>query len=184
MHVLIALLHLGSGLLIVAGTAKILAPSGTARALKAAGLPAATLLVRLLGATEVAVGIAAIAVGGWILPAAVAAFYASFTGFVAVQLRSGTEAGCGCFGGASTPLTRGHLVFDGVATLAAVLFVIDPAPGLREVLGDQPWAGAPYLLVVTLGVALEVAVLTVLPTTRAARRPPATTTLRFGPVVR
>jgi hypothetical protein len=168
----------------VAGAAKFLAPSGTVQALRAARLPASPLLVRLLGLTELAVGVATIVVGGWVLPAVVALFYAGFSGFVAMRLRAGDTAGCGCFGATTAPLTSGHLVYDVAAMVSAVLFVADPAPSLSNVLADQPWAGVPYLMIIALGVTLSVAVLTVLPSTRAAARPPAATPLRFGPVSR
>ena len=184
MQPLIGLLHLCSGLLVVAGTAKLVTPSGTAQALSAARLPASPLLVRTLGMAEIAVGVATIIVGGWVLPAAVALFYAGFSGFIATRLRAGDTAGCGCFGATATPLTSGHLVFDVAATVVAVLFVVDPAPSLSTVLADQPWAGIPYLMLVALGVTLSVAVLTVLPATRAAAHPPAAAPLRFGPVSR
>ncbi len=123
-------------------------------------------------------------VGGWVLPAAVALIYAGFSGFVVMRLRAGDTAGCGCFGAATSPLTAGHLVFNVAATAAAVLFVVDPAPSLSTVLADQPWAGVPYLMIIALGVTLSVAVLTVLPSARAAARPPAATPLSFGPVSR
>ena len=181
---LIGLLHLCSGLLAVAGAAKLVAPSGTAQALRAARLPASPVLVRVLGLAEITIGVATILVGGWVLPAAVALLYAGFSGFVAVRLRAGDTVGCGCFGASTAPLTSGHLVFDVAATLVAVLFVADPAPSLSTVLADQPWAGIPYLMLVALGVTLSVAVLTVLPATRAAAHPPAAAPLRFGPVSR
>lgn len=184
MHALIGLLHLGAGLLAVAGTAKLAAPSGTTQVLSAADLPASPVVVRVLGLTELVVGVATILVGGWMFPAVVALFYAGFSGFVAVRLRAGDTAGCGCFGAATSPLTPGHLVFNAAATVGAVFFVAAPAPSLSTVLADQPWAGIPYLLLVALGVALSVAVLTVLPATRAAARPPAAVPLRFGPVSR
>ncbi len=184
MDPLIGLLHLASGLLAVAGVAKSLAPSGTVQALRAAGLPASPLLVRCLGATELAVGAATIVVGGWVLPAVVALYYAGFTGFVVMRLRAGDTAGCGCFGATTSPLTAGHLVANVAAMVTAVLFVADPAPSLSTVLADQPWAGIPYLMIIALGVTLSVAVLTVLPATRAAARPPTAAPLRFGPVSR
>ena len=175
---------MGSGLLAVAGVAKCLAPSGTVQALRSAGLPASPVLVRTLGAGELAIGAATIVVGGWVLPAIVATFYAGFSGFVATRLRAGDTAGCGCFGATTSPLTAGHLVANLVAMVSAVLFVADPAPSLSTVLADQPWAGIPYLMIIALGVTLSVAVLTVLPATRAAARPPTAAPLRFGPVAR
>lgn len=184
MEPLIGLLHLGAGLLAVAGVAKFLAPSGSMQALRAASLPSSPLLVRAMGAAELAIGTATIVVGGWVLPACVALFYAGFSGFVVMRLRAGDRAGCGCFGATTSPLTAGHLVYDLAAMVAAVLFVADPAPSLSTVLADQPWAGIPYLMIIALGVTLSVAVLTVLPTTRAAARPPAAAPLRFGPVSR
>lgn len=184
MEPLIGLLHVGAGLLAVAGAAKLVAPSGTEQALRAAGLPSSPLLVRTLGASELAIGTATVVVGGWVLPAVVAVYYAAFSGFVVLRLRAGDTAGCGCFGATTSPLTAGHLVYNLGAMVAAVLFVADPAPSLSTVLADQPWAGIPYLMIIALGVTLSVAVLTILPTTRAAARPPAAAPLSFGPVSR
>lgn len=184
MEPLIGLLHVCSGLLAVAGVAKLLTPSGTQQALRAAGFPSSPVLVRALGATELVIGTAAIVAAGWVLPALVALSYAGFSGFVISRLRAGDTAGCGCFGASASPLTAGHLVFNVAAALVAVLFVADPAPSLSTVLADQPWAGVPYLMIIALGVTLSVAVLTVLPATRAAARPPAAAPLSFGPVSR
>ena len=144
MQPLIGLLHLCSGLLAVAGAAKLIAPSGTAQALKAAHLPASPVLVRILGADRDSRSASPrSSSGGWVLPAVVALFYAGFTGFVVMRLRAGDTAGCGCFGATTSPLTSGHLVSDVARRRAAVLFVADPAPSLSTVLADQPWAGIP-----------------------------------------
>ncbi|MGH3664830.1 MAG: hypothetical protein ACRDU8_01845, partial [Egibacteraceae bacterium] len=62
-------------LLAVAGAPKILRPHPTVRALRALWLPATPPLVRVLGAVEVGVGLAAVVLGGPLFALLVAASY-------------------------------------------------------------------------------------------------------------
>jgi hypothetical protein len=124
-----------SALLVVAGSMKIYRPKFTVGALRAARLPANPVLVRALGAGEVAVGVGAIVTGAppWAL--AVAVFYTGFAGFVVHALRSGTPiSSCGCFGSPDTPPSAGHVVLNSTATVVAVAAAMTPV---------GPWAGLP-----------------------------------------
>ena len=163
-------------LLAVGGGAKAVRPRDTAQALTAVGLRFPRVLpprvaVRVGGAIEVVIGVAALLVGGPVLCALVAASYVAFTGFVVVALRTGAPiSSCGCFGKADTPPSVVHVVLDllfaGVATAAA--FTGDVA--LPDVLRDQPLAGVPFLMLLAIGCALVFLAFSALPKTMAAVR--------------
>jgi hypothetical protein len=163
-------------LLAVGGAAKAVRPRDTAQALTAVGLRfprvlPARVAVRVGGAIEVVIGVAALLAGGPVLCALVAASYVAFTGFVVVALRTGAPiSSCGCFGKADTPPSIVHVVLDllfvGVATAAA--FTGDVA--LPDVLRDQPLAGIPFLLLLAIGCALVFLAFSALPKTMAAVR--------------
>jgi hypothetical protein len=163
-------------LLAVGGAAKAVRPRDTAQALTAVGLRfprvlPARVAVRIGGAIEVVIGVAALLVGGPVLCALVAASYVAFTGFVVVALRTGAPiSSCGCFGKADTPPSIVHVVLDllfaAVATAAA--FTGDVA--LPDVLRDQPLAGIPFLMLLVIGCALVFLAFSALPKTMAAVR--------------
>ncbi len=127
--------------------------------------------MRIGGAIEVVIGVAALLVGGPVLCALVAASYVAFTGFVVVALRTGAPiSSCGCFGKADTPPSIVHVVLDllfaGVATAAAVTGDV----ALPDVLRDQPLAGIPFLMLLAIGCALVFLAFSALPKTMAAVR--------------
>jgi hypothetical protein len=168
--VLGGLLGVVAGVLAVGGVAKLLGPEATVPMLRALGLPSSPVLARLLGAVEVAVGVAAFLVGGRWLAIAVAALFTIFTVAV-LRLRAGGEAvSCGCFGRSSAPPTLVHVAVDAVAALVAIAAAAADAPGFLEVRPDLPGAGVPQLLLTVLAVWLGVAVLTVLPEALVAAR--------------
>jgi hypothetical protein len=168
--VLGGLLGVVAGVLAVGGVAKLLGPEATVPMLRALGLPSSPVLARLLGALEVAVGVAAFLVGGRWLAIAVAVLFTIFTVAV-LRLRAGGEAvSCGCFGRSSAPPTLVHVAVDAVAALVAVAAAVADAPGFLEVRPDLPAAGVPQLLLTALAVWLGVAVLTVLPEALVAAR--------------
>ncbi|MDF2091273.1 hypothetical protein P0Y31_02865 [Knoellia sp. 3-2P3] len=135
-----------SALLVGAGVPKIGDPMPLVRALRSAGLPAGRSLVRGIAATEVALGLWAIARPGALNAALVCAAYLLFTGFVSLALRRGGVLGsCGCFGKADTPPTRSHLaVTAGLAVLGGVVAVAPERAG---------WSTDPATLVGTLALA-------------------------------
>jgi hypothetical protein len=151
-------------LLALAGVAKLLRPAPTAGALTAARWPSSLSLVRLLGAGEIALGIAAVATGHRVLAALVAVAYLAFAAFVAVALRVGSPVqSCGCFGETTTPPSRIHLIANVAMAGTAVAVTIGRVPSLRDVLSDQPATGLPFVLLVAVTVQLLLATLTDLP---------------------
>src|SRR5690606_27633207 len=104
------------------------------------------------GIAEVALGAAAIVIGGRISTAAIAVAYVAFAGVVLAARRSGA-ASCGCFGAAAAPPSVVHVVVNlasaGVALATALAGDLSP---VDAVLGDQPLLGVPYLVTVATGV--------------------------------
>jgi hypothetical protein len=118
--VLIAAAWVAAAILAYAGGAKLLDPTMTAGALRAMGLPSSPALVRAGAAVELALGVAAVVVGGAALWGLVAASYVAFAVFVAAALASGRPIGsCGCIGRPDTPPTARHVAVDLVLALAA-----------------------------------------------------------------
>jgi hypothetical protein len=153
--------------LLGSGAAKWSRPLPTRQALFALGLPSGRIVVFAVAIGELAVGATALVVPGALPAFAVTAAYLGFAGFVVLSMVKGGE-GCGCFGAASsTPPGVIHLVvnlgFAGAASAAAGgdqsivdLLVKDPGAGAATAIGALAVAG------------LATAMLTVLPSTRAA----------------
>jgi hypothetical protein len=160
-----------AALLAFAGAQKLLDPTMTSGALRALGLPGAKFLVRVGAAAELALGVAAVAVGGEWLWWLVAASYAAFAVFVVAALRAGTMIGsCGCFGREETPPHPTHvglnLVLAGLAAATALR-----APGaVVDSLADHPGTAVAVLAVSGVAVVLLWAAYVVLPRTLAAAR--------------
>ena len=135
------------GLLAAGGAAKAWAPDSTARALHAAGLPASRQLVRLGGALEAFLGVAALATGLPALAGLVGASYLGFSVFIVLALVRGTPiASCGCFGTPDTPPSRLHVAINLGAAGVAVAVATRPAVPLTTVLAHQPLAGIPLVV--------------------------------------
>jgi len=114
-----------------AGFAKIRRPSGTRSAAVAVGLPASAVAVRALGVVELGAAAAGIAFGG--VPAlVVAGLYLGLTVVAARLLARSPGTNCGCLGASDSPVSRAHVIVDGVAVVAALL----------ASLGDSPLAAA------------------------------------------
>jgi len=164
-------------LLALGGLFKLRRPAPTARALRETGLSFLAPLARGLGTAEVAVGVAALAVGGRAVPALMAAFYAAFAAFVGLRLGrppagAGVgEAGCGCFGAAEGPPHAVHLVVNLAAAAVATAVAVGSGGGLEAALRGQPLAGVPFFLLVAVVTGLAYAALTILPRTLEALRP-------------
>lgn len=149
--------------LVIGGVSKLVHPVDTANALRAIGLPSASNLVRLGGATEGAIGLWAIVAGSRISAAFVALSYTAFTGFVIVVLVRGLPiSSCGCLGKVDTPPTRAHVVVNLVFTLAALSLAVEPGERLADGLGDQPLSGIPFVVLAVIGVVATFYVLTTL----------------------
>ena len=168
MSVVSAIYASAAVLLVVAGAAKLSRPApGVADLL---GFRAPTPLVRLVGASEAAVGIAALLVGG---PAAWAMglLYASFVVIVlrAVLVKAGS---CGCFGRLDAPPSRVHVL--GNLALAAVSFAAagtDAAPvqAIAQSISDRPAVGAALVVEIVLMAGLGLVAFTALPEALGAR---------------
>lgn len=110
-----------AGLLTLAGAQKVLDPTMTVGALRAMRLPVSTLLVRIGAGAELALGVAAVGIGGVALWSVVALSYLAFSAFVVVALRRGAMIGsCGCFGREDTLPHITHVIVNlALATVAA-----------------------------------------------------------------
>src|SRR5262245_11224695 len=158
-------------LLAIGGVAKAFRPLDTAGALRAMRLPSEPWVVRAGGAFEAAVALAALVTGWWGFAFLVAASYLAFGLFVVGALRAGLPlSSCGCFGKVDTPPTVVHVVIDFAAAVVATSVALGGDTALPDVLSDQPLAGAPFVLLVAIGVYLTFLALTALPKTMAAAR--------------
>ena len=156
-------------LLVLAGAAKLSRPApGWADLL---GFRARTPVVRLVGASEAAAGVAALFLGGaaaW----GVGLLYAVFAAVVLRALLAGAGS-CGCFGRLDAPPSRihvlGNLVLAGVSFAAAGA----PSPPIMQVIvqamGDSPAVGAALAAVVVLVAGLILVSFTALPEALGAR---------------
>lgn len=139
-------------LLLVAGVPKVLDPGPTRRAAEQAGLPSGVALVRLLGAAEATVGIAALLVGGRLPAVAVAVAYVGFGVVVTRGLVRGDMDSCGCFNGDDSPPSVLHVVLDLGLAGSAVAVAVGPAAAWPSLVGDDP-TGAPVIALLALTVA-------------------------------
>ena len=157
--------HVVVGLLLVAGVAKLARPKATAEVAGAAGLPAASGIVRAFALAEVVAAVVALVFGGALVAAVVAVLYGVFAVFVITLVVRGIEtAGCGCFGQESEePPGARHITVDVAAALIAGLAAVRSVPDLLTVLSAQPLYGIPYLAFAVLGIWLMVVVLTGMP---------------------
>jgi hypothetical protein len=163
-------------LLAVAGAAKAVRPRDTAQALTAVGIRFPRVLpgrvaVRIGGAVEAVIGVAALLVGGPVLCALVAASYVVFAAFVVVALRTGAPiSSCGCFGKVDTPPSVVHVVLDAAFAGVAAAAAFTGAVALPDVLDEQPLLGIPFVLLVAIGCSLVFLAFSSLPKTMAAVR--------------
>jgi hypothetical protein len=163
-------------LLGVAGAAKAVRPRDTALALAAVGMRFPRVLpgrvvVRIGGAVEAVIGVAALLVGGPILCALVVASYVVFAGFVVVALRTGAPiSSCGCFGKVDTPPSAVHVVLDVAFAGVAAASAFTGGVALPDVLDDQPLLGIPFVLLLAIGCSLVFLAFSSLPKTMAAVR--------------
>jgi hypothetical protein len=135
--------------------------------LKEIGIRVPPLVVRGLGAAEALLGMLALLVGGSVIAIAVAASYLVFA-VVAWRLRDG-QIGCGCFGAASTtPPGALHLAVNVAAFAVAVIAVAVDVPGHLAAWDELPGLGIAHVMLIAVGVAATLALLTVLPDARAA----------------
>ena len=140
-------LYVFSGLIVVAGAMKIVQPSITGGALRQSGLPGSTIVVRALGAGEIAIGLTAIATGSPASAWLVAIAYAGFTAFVVNALVRDLPVGsCGCFGKEDTPPTWIHV---GITGLGAGFAVAASGKRGRALQRSDAWFGEETRIPVT-----------------------------------
>ena len=152
------------------GALKAWRPNDTATALRAAGIPLGSVAVRVVGAGEAALGLAAVTTGAPLLAALVALSFAAFAVFVAHALaRRLPLSSCGCFGSIDTPPTVLHVAINVAAAIAAVVTALDPPGSLTSVLADQPMGGVPLAILAVGAAYLAGLALTELPRARALR---------------
>jgi hypothetical protein len=155
---------IAAALLVVAGVAKAARPHETAVAIRGVGIPSSDWLVRLGGAVEVAVGLVALSARGRVPAALVLASFALFLAFVVVAFVRGLPiASCGCFGKADTPPDLLHAGVNAGAALAALALVVDPGLAPFDLLRGEGFDGVAFALLVLVGVAAALLVLTLLP---------------------
>ena len=126
LEILAAPFYAAAVVLAVSGATKLRDPSPAAQALRTAGLRATATTTRAIGVGELAVGIAALVAPVRVTAVALAVAYGALFGFAAFvsARRPGTD--CGCFGTTSAPVGRAHLTID--------------------VLADQPFGAAPFVV--------------------------------------
>jgi hypothetical protein len=159
-----------ASLLALGGVSKLVKPLPTAGAVLAVGLPGTALLrrpanVRLFGAAEAVLGLAAVATGHRALAALVAATYLGFAAFVVAALLSGNHVQtCGCLGETDVPPHWGHLVLNVAAAAVSLLAAATGGVGgLASTVADQPLAGVPFLGLCALSLWFCIVLLTVVP---------------------
>jgi hypothetical protein len=151
-------------LLTAAGALKAYDPVNTVGALRKAGLRVPPVAVRIGGAIEVVIGVAAIVTGGTVAAALVALSYLLFLGFVVFALVRHIPIGsCGCFGKIDTPPSVVHVGLNVGAIVTATAVALGSGGGIGDVLSDQDLLGLPFLLLVATATYLAFLALTALP---------------------
>lgn len=148
-------LHLLALVLVVSGVQKLVTPAAAAAAMADARLPmpwrGRPVTGFVLGAVEVTTGAAAIAVPHRLAAAWLGAFYLALAGFVVLLRSRDADAGCGCFGAASTPPGGAHLVLNGVAAVTALAIAIAGVPDIVDVVDDGVLVAVAYVLLLGVG---------------------------------
>lgn len=155
MSILSGPLHLLALVLVVSGFGKLAQPAPAANAMRDAALPVPfrgrPVSGVALGVVEASVGLVALAVPTWWAATMLGAFYAALAAFV-LRLRSvDGDAGCGCFGAASTPPGTAHLVLNTVAAVVAVVAAASGVPDIVDVFDDGAGVAVPYVLLLAVG---------------------------------
>ncbi len=158
--------HVAAGLVLVAGIGKLVRPTLMRDAIRLR-MPAATWLVRGIGAGEVALSLAVLLLGGRALFALLAGTYLAFTVVASLQARSGRS--CGCFTGSSDAIGWSHLATNVVAAGVAAAAAVAHAPGLGTLLPIGMVSATATLAVFALAVVLARSLLTDLSEVLAAR---------------
>jgi hypothetical protein len=142
-----------SGLLVVAGAAKLRSPRAARDAVALLGIGVPSSVIRGLGGAELAIGVSALVWPSAVTAGLVAVAYAAFCGFVARLMRAASRpVDCGCFGDAQTGAGPVHVVLNAVACLVGAAAFLRPPPGITWIATRPPLIGVP-LAIGTLTVA-------------------------------
>ena len=161
-------LHVSSALLLViAGLAKVFQPAPTAELLSLFGLPPLTAVVVGLGATEIAVGLLALVVGGPYFAAVVGVFYLGFCGVTAKAMLGGA-ASCGCFGQVNAPPSTVHIVGNAIFAVVSGAAMWSRTP--LELMADAQLSGIVFVCAAGVIAGLALVAFTALPEALIARR--------------
>lgn len=151
-------LHLVALVLVVSGAQKLGRPQPAGQAMADAGLPVPVrrqaVAGLVLGATEVATGLAVFAAPHPATALWLAATYLGLAAFVVVLRRRDASASCGCFGSASTPPTTAHVALNAAAAGVALAAAVAGVPDVVEVVDEGVGVALPYALLVAIGAGL------------------------------
>lgn len=164
-------------LLVASGWTKLRRPGGTATAIAALTRRPAVRdgvgrgAARAVGLAELCVAGLVLAAGGRPAAGLLAALYLGFL-VVAARLRSvAAGTSCGCFGAASAPVGRAHLVVCACAVATAGAGLVVPPAGVAEVVRAAPGTGPVLVALVVVLAALAYLCLTSLPALRVGTAP-------------
>ena len=107
-----ALTTVAALLVVVAGIAKLARPYAAVDAIGDVGLPSSATFVRALALGELGVGAASLLTASSLARALLVLTYVGFAAFVALGMRRGTRASCGCFGAQGAPLGWRHVAVN------------------------------------------------------------------------
>ena len=171
---LVGLLSAFALVLAASGVLKIRSPDPTVRAVLATKLPGAWRLagrpfVRTVGLGEVLVAALVLVAGGAVSAALLTVAYLSLALVAWRLVRRSPGQDCGCFGKASEPVSRWHVIANLAGALTGAFAVVLPAPSLIRELGSAGALALPQLAAVAMAAGLIYLVMTALPSHSALR---------------
>jgi len=125
-----------SVLLVVAGPHKVVDPAPSVEFLVELGVPLSEKswsgrnrrpLGRMIGVLEMALGLAALLIGGTITASLVAATYTAFAVLMTLAIRRGVDS-CACFGRSAAPPTALHVIIDMVLAVTSFAAIAADTP--------------------------------------------------------
>lgn len=147
-------------LLAVAGVAKLRAPASTRASLQLIGMPVPVAAIAVLGAAEVGLGAVAAVRPSPLTAGLVAGAYGAFLLTSLRLLSLDASADCGCFGAASSPVSRSHVTLCAVACVAGTIAAVFPPPGLAWIATRAPLVASTLVLGLAAAVFAAYAVFT------------------------
>jgi hypothetical protein len=142
-----------AGLLALAGVLKLRSPVRGSEAYPAPGAALGVHGARAVGAVELLLGAAAIALPGRLLAAAIGAAFLAFAAYTMRMVAAAdAPADCGCFGEAGGSVGAAHVVLDLACAAVALAAVVSPPRALAALVADAPLTG----VAVAAGVAAAV----------------------------